>query len=219
MAVPIIYSKKMFVQRIRKHMNDGFANDSFSTSENELILYIDSALATTIIGQVYSNAKVEGNLVMPEAYVTTYSLPPLQQNELTSEWYSLLPQPPLNLPLGYSITNAYFASVADGQSDPIFPIRNKRVPYRNFMPRPTGSSYRVDGGTIYIKASNNQPLLGLNTYVEMAGSRTIDVNAPMNVPDDALETIFNTVIMKLSDRYKQPKDIIADDLPAGNKSS
>jgi hypothetical protein len=72
---------------------------------------------------------------------------------------------------------------------------------------------------IYIKASNNQPLLGLNTYVEMAKSRTDDLNEIMSLPDDAMEAIFTSVVQKLTSRYQEPKDIIKDELPAGNKSS
>jgi hypothetical protein len=143
----------------------------------------------------------------------------LQQNAATGEWFSTLPQTPVNLPLGYSITNAYFSDSAYGQSDPILPIRNKRVAYRDFMPKPTGSSYRVLTNIIYIKASNNQPLLGLNTYVEMAKSRTDDLNEIMSLPDDAMEAIFTSVVQKLTSRYQEPKDIIKDELPAGNKSS
>lgn len=213
------YKKGMFVERIRKAVADGFPNDDFSASTNEILLYLDSALAFGMVGQVYQNAKVEGNLVMPEAYVTVYSLGTLTQNYTTGEWYATLPQTPVNLPLGYSITNVYFASDAYGTSDPVLPIRNKRVAYRDFMPRPSGSYYRVLSNIIYIKASNNQPLLGLNTYVEMAKSRTDSLDEVMSLPDDAMESIFNTVVQKLTARYQEPKDIIRDELPAGNKAS
>lgn len=213
------YSKKMFVERIRKHCADGFPNDDFTASTKEILLYLDSALAAGLVGQVYQNAKVEGNLAMPEAYMTTYALSGLQKNESTGEWFATLPQTPVNLPLGYSISNAYFASVAYGMSDPILPIRNKRASFRDFMPKPTGSSYRVLTNIIYIKASNNQPLLGLNTYVEMAKSRTDDITEVMSLPDDAMEAIFINVVQKLTSRYQEPKDIVLDELPSGNKSS
>lgn len=215
----IQYTKRMFVERIRRHVTNGFPNDDYSASEREVMLYLDSALAAGMIGQVYANAKVEGNLVMPEAYVTRYALTALQQDSVTGEWYSTLPQTPVNLPLGYSITNAFFSSSVYGVSDPILPIRNKRVAYRKFMPSPSGSSYRVDSNIIYVQASNSQPLLGLNLYVEMAKSRTDDLNEIMSLPDDAMEAIFMNVVQKLTSRYQEPKDIVLDELPAGNKSS
>lgn len=213
------YTKQMFIERIRKHMANGFPNDDYAASENEVLLYLDSALAFGMVGQVYQNAKVEGNLVMPEAYITTYLLSALQQNVSTGEWVSTLPQTPINLPLGYSITNVYFSNVVYGVSDPVLPIRNKRVAYRDFMPKPTGSSYRVLSDKIYVKASNNQPLLGLNLYVDMAKSRTDSLDEVMSLPDDAMEAIFDIVVKKLTMRYQEPKDIIRDELPAGNKES
>lgn len=213
------YKKGMFVERIRKHCADGFPNSDFTASTKEILLYLDSALAFGMIGQVYQNAKVEGNIAMPEAYMTTYALTALQQNSATGEWFSTLPQTPVNLPLGYSISNVYFSDSAYGQSDPILPIRNKRVAYRDFMPKPTGSSYRVLTNIIYIKANNNQPLLGLNTYVEMAKSRTDSLDEIMSLPDDAMEAIFTNVVQKLTSRYQEPKDIVLDELPSGNKSS
>lgn len=213
------YNKGVLIERIRKHVADGFPNDDFTPSSKEILLYIDAELAFGLIGQVYQNAKVEGNIAMPEAYMTTYALTALQQNAATGEWFSTLPQAPVNLPLGYSIANVYFSDSAYGQSDPILPIRNKRVPYRNFMPKPTGSSYRVETNIIYIQASNNQPLIGLNTYVSMAKTRTDSLTESMSLPDDAIENIFDKVVARLTSRYQEPKDIVLDELPSGNKSS
>lgn len=215
----IQYTKRILVQRIRKHVADGYPNDDFSASTNEIMLYIDQALAFGLIGQVYQNAKVEGNLVMPEAYMTTFLLPALQKDSLTEDWYSTLPQTPVNLPLGYSISDVYFATMADGKSESVLPIRNKRVAFRNFMPKPYGTSYRVEANKIFIKSSNNYPLLGLNLYVTMAKTRTTDLDEIMALPDDAIEAIFNNVVTKLTQRGQEPKDIIKDQLPSGNKAS
>jgi hypothetical protein len=110
----IAYTKKQLIQRIRQHMVDGYPTAEFGSSENEVLLYIDQALAYTLVGQVWNNAKIEGSIAVPEAYITTYALPALQQDNITKEWYSTLPQPPINLPLGYSLTG-YFANSVDGK--------------------------------------------------------------------------------------------------------
>jgi hypothetical protein len=172
-----------------------------------------------MIGQVYAGAKLEGNIAMPEAYISTYNISSLTKDQTTNYWYGTLPQPPVSLPLGYSITDAYFANSANGISDPIFPIENKRVSFRKFMPMPTGIRYWVEGQTIYLQASNGNPLNGQNLYIKMASTRTSDVNAPMNLPDDAIDGIFNGVIKLLANRNQMPQDVIQDDLPAGNKNS
>jgi hypothetical protein len=216
MASVVQYTKRVFIQRIRKHVSNGIPTSEFSVSDREIMLYIDEALAPELVGQVYAAAKVEGTLVMPESYLTTYLLSTLQQDAATGYWYSTLPQTPVSLPLGYSITRAYFASTATGVSKDVILIKAKRVGRRMNMPLQNGVRGWVENSRIWLAASNNQPLLGLNLYVQMAKTRTEDMDEVMALPDDAIESIFNKVIMKLSDRYKQPKDVIQDNIGAGN---
>ena len=200
-------------------MSDNFPSVDFGTSENEVLLYIDQALAVALVGQVYANAKVEGNLAVPEGYLTTYLLPSLTQDPITRNWQTTLPQPPVSLPLGYSIDDVYFANSVNGKGQQVFLIKQKRVSYRNNMPLPTGVRAWVEGSTIKLEASDGSSLLNQQLYVRMASTRTSNVNDTMNLPDDAIEVIFGNVIAKLKDRMQIPKDVIADDISAGNKSS
>jgi hypothetical protein len=219
MASLITYSKLQLIQRVRQHMANNFPDAAFSTSENEVLLYIDQALAFGLIGSVYAGAKVEGNLVMPEAYLTTYLLPSLSQDSITGEWYTTLPQPPVSLPLGYSITGGYFANSANGRGKSVFWIKNHRVAYREDMPMPFGVRAWVEGVTVKLKASDGGSLLNQPFYVTMASTRTSSLTDVMTLPDDAIEQIFNNVVAKLKDRLQLPKDIVQDDISAGNKSS
>lgn len=205
----------MLIQRIRKHVSNGYANDDFSTSDKEIMLYIDEALAFNAIGQVYAGAKVLGTIDVPEGYLTTYQLSALIQDQTTGAWYATLPQPPVSLPLGYSITRAYFANAGNGVSQDILPIKAKRAAYRNNMPRPAGAEYRVNGSKIYITANDGSPLYNQPVYVEMLNTRTSNINETLNLPDDAIEGIFNNVVQKLTQRYGMPKDVIKDDIGAG----
>jgi hypothetical protein len=138
------------------------------------------------------------------------------QDPITSEWYATLPQPPVSLPLGYSITRAYFANAQNGISQEILPIKAKRAAYRNNMPRPAGAEYKVDGSTIYITANDGSPLFGFPVYVEMLNTRTSSMTETLNLPDDAIEGIYNLAYAKLMQRYKNPKDVIEDQIGAGN---
>jgi hypothetical protein len=183
------------------------------------LLHIDQALAYNAVGQVYSGAKVLGSLEVPEGYLTRYALSALIQDQITSEWYATLPQPPVSLPLGYSITRAYFASPQFGVSQEILPIKAKRAPYRNNMPRPAGAEYKIsNGSTIYITANDGSPLSGLQVYVEMLNTRTSSMTDILNLPDDAIEGIYNLAYAKLVQRYKMPKDILDDQIGAGNNT-
>jgi hypothetical protein len=213
------FSKRTLTERIQKDLNNGLPDSDITITENEIIFHIDQAVATSMIGNVFGLAKVEGVMTMPEAYLTTYAIDSLTKNESTGEWYADLPQPPASLPLGYSITNAYFASSAYGQQDMIALIESKRVAYRSMMPPMPGTSGRVEGQTIFLKAANGGSLLNKNLYVTMAKTRTIDRDENLGFPDDQIEAIYNMVMDKLKKRIMNPQDIIQDGLPAGNKSS
>ena len=215
----IAYTKKMMIERVMKHMADGFPSSEFGSTPNEVLLYIDQALAFGLIGQAYANAKIEGALAVPEAYYVTYLVPDLQYDNIRKTWYSTLPQPPVSLPLGYSIDRGYFANAVDGQGTNVFWIKAKRVAYRNNLPKPMGVSAWVEGDQIILQANDGSSLLNENFYVRMAATRTSSITDVMMIPDDALEAIFTNVVAKLKDRMGIPKDTIQDDIPAGNKTS
>lgn len=217
MASLIAYTKKMLVQRLRQDLANDLPDSEFAISEREVLLHIDQALAYNAVGQVYAGAKVLGTLEVPEGYLTRYALAALLQDSITSEWYATLPQPPVSLPLGYSITRAYFASTEFGVSQDILPIKAKRVAYRNNMPRPAGAEYKISNGSIiYITANDGTPLNGLQVYVEMLNTRTSSMTDALNLPDDAIEGIYNLAYAKLIQRYKMPKDTVLDQVGAGN---
>lgn len=216
MASLIAYTKKLLVQRIRQDLANDFPDSEFEVSERETLLHIDQALAATAVGQIYAGAKVMGTIDVPEGYLTTYELSTLIQNDVTKDWYTTLPQPPVSLPLGYSITRAYFGNTENGISQDILPIKAKRAAFRNFMPRPSGAEYRINGETIYITSNDGSPLHNLPVYVEMLNTRTSSMNEVMNLPDDAIDGIYNMAYSKLRERYKNPKDVIEDQIGAGN---
>jgi hypothetical protein len=127
-----------------------------------------------------------------------------------------LPQPPVSLPLGYSISRAYFADGSNGVSQEILPIKAKRAGYRNLMPRPAGAQYTVNGGRINITSSDGAPLYGLPVFVEMLNTRTSSMTDTMDLPDDHIEQIYSLAMTKCRERYKNPKDILKDNIGAGN---
>lgn len=219
MASLIAYTKKSLIERIKKHIADGFPSNEFTTTDNEVLLYIDQAAAFNLIGQVYGNAKIEGSLATPEAYLTTYELPALLQDSVSGYWYTTLPQPPVNLPLGYSINRVFFGSDGTGQSRECLPIKAKRVGYRVNLPMPEGARYWVENSRIWVAASDGQALSNQTLFTQMAKTRTESITETLALPDDAIEAIFNSVVGKLIQRMQLPKDVIVDGIGAGNKTS
>jgi hypothetical protein len=216
MASLIPYTKKLFIQRLRQDLANDFPDSEFEVSEKEVLLHIDQALAFSIPGMVYNNAKVTGSMDVPEGFLTTYTIGALIQDQSTSEWYAALPQPPISLPLGYSITRVYFASAENGVSQDILPIKTKRAAFRRFMPRPGGAEYKINGSKIYVTDNEGSPLYDMSLYVEMVNTRTESITETLNMPDDAIEMVYNSAYAKLVQRYKMPKDVIVDQVGAGN---
>jgi hypothetical protein len=212
------YSKATLAERLMRDLNNGLPDADASLSENEVIFHIDQAIAASLIGNIYGIAKVEGVLTVPEAYITTYSLS-LIKDEPTGAWYGDLPQPPVSLPLGYSVTDVYFASSAEGNRQVVFPIEQKRVAYREFMKMMSGSRYWMEGRTIFVKAHNGTGYTQKTLYVKMIKTRTITKDEDLALPDDQIEVVYNLAMKKLRDRLATPQDIIQDGLPAGNKTS
>ena len=219
MASLIVYTKKQLIQRIAKHINDGFYGQDWKVSDNEILLYVDSAIPYVLKGNMFDNVKIDGVFAVPEGYLVTYLITPLTKNAATNEWKGTLPQTPLALPTGYNITDAYISQAGYGRGQSIIFTKTKRVPYRNNMPKIAGIYARINGSTIYLQAYNGMPLNDQSLYVEMPVSRTASLDEPMNLPDDAISAIFDYTVKQIASRYALPKDIIADNLPAGNKSS
>ncbi len=215
----ITYNKQMLIERVKKHLVNGWPGEDWKVTDNEILLYIDSFIPAIMKGQMFENAKVSGFLEVPEAYLLTYELPITLQDPNTREWYVTLPQPPLALPTGYDITRTYVASPETGASQNGFPIKAKRVTYRNYMPKPSGFFYRVEGSTMFLSTDNGSPLGNYNLYVQMPISRTEDKTAAMYIPDDAIEMIFNKTVSTILQRYQIPQDVVKDNLPPGNKTS
>ena len=214
----ILHSKRMLIERITKHFNSGFEGNDFNITTNELLLYIDAAIPFVMKGQMFENVKVEGIFEVPDAYLVTYNFTVINKSEATAEWYVTLPQPPLALPKGYDIPNVYL-SVNGGRSLNGLPLSNKRAAYRNLMPKPNGFFYRVEGYVMYLQATNAASFLDQQLYVQMPISRTGSLDSPMSIPDDAISSLFDMVIIKCKDRLGIPQDIVQDNLPAGNKGS
>lgn len=219
MASLIAYTKQSLIERIKRHIADGWPTSSFSASNNEILLLIDQAAAFNLIGQVYAGAKVEGNLIVPEGWLTTYNVSTPLQDTPSGYWYCTLPQPPVSLPLGYSINRVYIAQRGDGQSMDFLPIEAKRVGYRKWLPMPPGGRYWVDGSKLWLASNDGSSLNEYNFYVNMIKTRTETLTETLNMPDDAIEVVFQNVVAKLVQRMQLPKDIVQDDLPSGRKDS
>ena len=215
----LTYSWKQLVQRIQIHMLNDFPSSESTLTDNQVLLYINEAMSFGIVGTVWGGAKVTGVMEVPDAYEVTFQLAALQQDNVTKRWYSTMPQPPLSLPLGYSVNSVYFANSTNGKGLDCFPVKSKRLGYRKFLPKPLCVFYSVENSKIWLEASDGSSLLNEDCYIQMPSTRAVSINDPMNLPDDATDAIFTKVTARLKERLQLPQDTIADDLPPGNKGN
>lgn len=217
MATP--YTKRALVERVVRHLNDGFQGADWTVSNSEVLLYLDSSIPFVMKGMIWENAKVSNVIDVPEGFLVSYTFTVTRKNAATNEWYVTLPQTPLALPNGYQITDAYITSPGLGKGQPINFVSAKRVGYRQNLPQAPVVYGRIEGVTAYFQAYNGVSLLNQTLVIQMPISRTEDLDAPMYLPDDAIQGMFEYAVKKITERYAIPKDIISDGLPAGNKSS
>ncbi len=209
----------MLIEVCKKQLADGFPKSDFPITDNEMLVLIDASIPVILKGQLFEGAKVTGVMDIPEAYLVTYAMSTLTQSTITNEWYADLPQMPLALPNGYSITDAYLSKNGQGRSQSILFIKTKRLSYRNNLPKPSGIFGRLEGRTVYLTATFGQMLFNETLYVQMPISRTASLDEVMHIPDDSIQPIIDNVVGKLRIRYQQPQDVVKDNLPAGNKTS
>jgi len=213
------YTWLQFINRLEKHINNDFPSSEFNVTQNEILLYINEAMSFGIVGQVWNGAKVIGTIEMPEAYIVQFLLPSVSLDNVSGYWTTTLPQPPLSLPLGYSVNRIYPATAGYGQGNDVILIKAKRVGRRKNMPMQFGVRGWVTGGKLWLSASDGSSLLGQDFYAEMPSTRAVNITDVIPLPDDAQKMIFDLVITRLKDRLGLPQDIIQDDLSAGNKGS
>lgn len=215
----LTYSWQMLIERLRRHIVNDFPTADLSVTDNEVLLLINESMSFNLVGQVWNNAKVLGVIEVPEAYEVTFQLAALKQDRVTRYWYSTMPQPPLSLPLGYSVNRVYFAMSANGIGVDCLPIKAKRNGYRNFMPMPFGVRYWIENSKVWLAASDGSSLLNQTCFIQMPSTRAVNLTDAIPLPDDATEMIFTKVLARLKDRLQLPQDVIQDDLSPGNKSS
>ncbi len=213
------FTWQQLIERVQIHINNDFPSSDTSLSDNQALLYINEAMSFGLVGQVWQGAKVMGFMEMPEAYIVQFALSVPTQDTVSGYWYTTLPQPPLSLPLGYSINRVYPATTGFGQGKDCIAIKANRVGRRKTMPMQFGVRYWVTAQKLWLAASDGSSLLNQVFYVEMPSTRAVNLSDAMNLPDDATKLIFDLVVARLKDRLGLPQDVILDDLPSGNKSS
>lgn len=202
------------IERIRLRLYNGWASIASNLEDNEIVLYLQEAIAVVITQQSNQGIQTEGVRNIPEGFITTFVIPSTNviKNYTTGDYEVKLPHPPINLPLGYSVVSPYFA-VAGQKSIPLIAIHPYQRGYSSSLPTPNyGVYYWVENDTMYLDFAGNSVGKEYNIYVPMLSprSKTGQDTDTIHLPDDSISYVFDMVIARLTQRLQVPSDNVND---------
>jgi len=211
-----------FVEQIKRHISNGWPDIADNYTDNEILMYVYSSLAVAITTASNNDYNISGIFSTPEGFITSYQFAAstFTRDPLTGYFKVTLPQPPVNLPLGYSIQAPTFVG-NQSESYPLMWIETYHRGYAKKLPTPNFGLYGfVQGQTLFID-SNGQDIThtGLTLNVPMLSPRSATGNDTdiINAPDDALEFVFKDVVDKITGRVARPQVLTNDgnNIPIG----
>ena len=203
-------------ERIQRRIFNGWPSIAANITANETYLYLYEAIAAVITQKSEKGLAIEGIRAIPEGFITTYTFTTLARDTTTGYYTVSLPQPPVGLPLGYSIVSPYFAQ-SGITSYPLIAVHPFQRGYYGKLPTPNyGAYYFVENSVMYIDMVGNDPVSAGTLYVPMQSPRSAtgqDTDV-INMPDEAMSMVFDMVVKKLTDRLDVPADNVNDGIYA-----
>ena len=205
----MVVTTSQMIDRVRRAYYNNYPSDASVLTDNEILLYINDAVATAITKQTNENYAVTGIMTVPEGYITTFQITSLVKNADTGFYSAAIPHPPLGLADSSGIQSCFFVGIK-GQSKPVIHVSPNEVDFFRFMPSPPlAAFYWIEGATLFIFAKTNlASTTKLN--IRMTTMTTSDLSAPINVPPDAIDFVYTTVFAKLVQRKSINSDDILD---------
>jgi hypothetical protein len=212
----------VFCERINRRLFNGWKSISENVTANEILLYAYEAIATVITRMSNEGLMLDGVRRIPEGFITTYRFTTFTKDQVTGKYTITLPAPPVNLELGYSIVEPYFAA-GGNVSYPLVAVHPYQRSYYNKIATPNvGAFYYVENSVMYID-SNAVDLknAGYTLCVPMLSPRSATGNDTdtMNLPDDAFNMVFDMVIEKLTGREAVPQNLVNDGVSTMHKQA
>ena len=205
----MIVTTQNMIDRVRRAYYNDYPDDAAVLTDNELLLHINDAVAQVATKQANDAYAVEGILSVPDGYLTTFKITSFAKDTDTGYYYASLPHPPLGLPNSSGVNSVFFTGLK-GQSRPVLYVSGNEIDYFRNMPHPPKAAYYwVEGATIYMWVKSLLPA-GTKVSVRMATHVTNNLNAPINVPPDAIGMVFDVVMQRIIARKNIKSDHVSD---------
>jgi hypothetical protein len=192
----MLITTRNLIDRCLRAFYGDYPSEEATLTPNLVLLYINDAVALAISKKMQENYVVTGIQSVPDGFVSTFKISSFTKDDNTGYYSASLPHPPMGFAENSSVSGAYFATVK-GQSKPILEVKQNEVDYFRFMPHPKNAAYYwIEGNLIYVYVNTNLPV-GASIYIRMASHITSSLDAPMNVPPDMVDFVFQTVMQRL----------------------
>lgn len=201
-------TRQQLIDRILRFYYNNFPSDDSVISNNEVDLYITDAIAVVMNKQMQDAYEITGIMSVPEGYITTYKLTAPTLDDTTGFYSQTLPHPPIGK--GESIVGVYFSG-SKGKSKPVLHVKPEEMDYFNFMPMPPQAAfYWVENNTIYFHSNTDISHTTDKINVRMASVVQDSNSDTLNIPPDAVNLVFNTVINTMLQRKNINSDLSED---------
>jgi len=201
--------QQMIDRCIRTYYGNDYASEESVLTSNFVQLHINDAVALALSRAMQQNYVVTGIQSVPEGFMSTFIINSFTKDANTGFYTANLPHPPMGTPENSSVSGVFFGSVK-GQSRPVLEVKPNEVDYFRFLPMPPQAAfYWMESGTIYVWMRTNMAA-NAQLYVRMATHIPTDANAPMNIPPDAVDFVYNYVMEKLMKGKGVMEDSVLD---------
>lgn len=203
-------TRKQLIDRILRFYYDGVPDEAATITDNEIDLYINDAIATVMNKQAMDAYNITGIMSVPEGYITTYTIATPALDDKTGFYYSFIPHPPMGLPGESGVVGVFFGG-GRGQSKPILYVAPHEVDYFSFMPKPPQAAfYWIENSYIYFWSRTDITRTTDTIYIRMATNVQTSNSTVLNIPPDAIDLVFSSVIQKIMPRKGIVQDLIND---------
>jgi hypothetical protein len=206
----MVVTTQQMIDRTRRTYYNNYPSDESVITDNEILLFINDAVASIISKQTNEHYSITGIMQVPDGYISTIQITSLTKDSDTGYYKASIPHPPMGLPGDSGIQSCFFVGTK-GPSKPVIHVSANEVDFFRFMPMPPQAAfYWIEGTTLYLYVKTTLPT-SVKLNLRMATMVTSNLNVPINVPPDAIDTLYTMVLAKLIQR----KNIISDEVSDG----
>jgi hypothetical protein len=189
-------TKAQMIELIQRDVNNGLPFDDAQITDNEISLWLGQSIASVMEDRYKKDAEMESITYMNDFYYATFKNRTVSKDTDTGFYYLSLPQVPLGLPRGISISGIYFKSAEGQLTETVIQIAPQEIDLMRSIPMPKNKIYGwAEGQLFYMMSYKN--IKDLKAVVRMVTSKFDDCD---DIPDNIGVAATDLVIRRLRAR-------------------